>query len=64
MKGSEKQIEYAKRALERAVKHLDRFVVGGKFYHKPEHFRKEAEEEVTICRDRLEKLIYTNEKGR
>jgi len=30
MKGSEKQIEYAKRALERAVKHLDRFVVGGK----------------------------------
>ncbi len=50
MKGSEKQIEYAKRALERAVKHLDRFVVGEKFYHKPEHFRKEAEEEVTICR--------------
>jgi len=50
----------AERELARAEKHLARFDSGGKFEGKPEHFRKEAEEEVIICRGRLAKMISTN----
>lgn len=57
----EKALESAERELARAEKHLARFLPDGKFFEKPESFKKDAEEEVEYCRNRLQKMKKTGE---